>query len=790
MRRYLLVTLVFFIVQHTKAQFVNADHASFSPQELIENILFGESECVENVDVFEAVSGNFADGMLSYGYFTAPNSSFPFESGIVLSTGRLNNIEGPNNSLSDDNAPDWGGDQDLREALGIPDSEVLVNATSMSFYFTPKASQLRFRYLFASEEYQENNSNTCLFSDVFAFLIRPVENGQPITPFENIALVPFTETPVKVTTVRPEIPSACEAINEQWFGQFNQGANAATSPTNFNGETKVLVAEANLIPDQVYEVKLVIADEGNARFDSAVFLEAGSFEVGVNLGLDRTGINAVCEGDELLLEINEPAATEINWFFNGNPIPNETNQLLVSENELGEGTYAVEVIIGNGCNTFDEIEIEFQRIENDEIFALVSCGEEDSEIINFNLFDIASQLSEVNPSLAIEGFYTSFDEAENGINPIPTPTQFAPQNNQDEVFVNVVNPGNCEAVFSIILQRNAEIFDGFSLAQCPDPQTNQVRFSASSLTNQIANDVGFFSSNTWFYNSQADALLDNNRIISDNIFINANLLPTTLFARLQDPGECNGIFPIRVESLKVPKLAPTETELTLCKNIAPSLTLDPAVEGNPDQFTYLWSNGSTEPTINVGESGTYAVEITAVTQVGDNEFSCSVVREFNLSVTDVPNIQLQFSGNPAGEQTVRVNVLGEGNFVFSLNTANSYQTSNEFVITQPENILYIRDLNGCGIVIRRFNAVLFPKFFTPNNDGFNDVWRPRGGTLPDANLEEIRIFDRFGKLLTKFDSSGFWDGTYQGKPMPSNDYWYWAKFRDGSILKGNITLIR
>lgn len=790
MRRYLSCCLICFSIYVTQAQFVNSDHASFSPQELIQNILFEESECVDNIEVFEAISGNFQDGMLSYGFFTASNSTFPFQSGIALSTGRLDNIEGPNNSLSDDNAPNWGGDEDLREALGIPNSEVLVNATSLSFYFTPRASQLKFRYIFASEEYQENNSNTCNFSDVFAFLIRPVENSQPISAFENIAFVPGTQTPVKVTTVRPEIPSSCEAINEEWFGQFNQGANAASSPTNFNGNTKVLVAEANLIPNQVYEVKLVIADEGNARYDSAVFLEAGSFEVGVNLGLDKIGDAAVCEGDELILEVTEPTATEVNWFFNGEPIDNETNELLVSEALLGEGTYAVEVVIANGCSAFDEIEVEFQRIEDDEVFALVSCGEEDSVLLIFNLFDIQNQLAEVGANLAIEGFYLSEENATLSQIPINTPNQFSPQGNQDIVYVKVTNPGNCEAIFPILLQRNAALYDGFSLAQCPDPETNQVRFNASNITNLIVDEVEFLSSNTWFYNSLGDALLDTNRIISDNIFINATNLPTTLYARLQDPGECNGIFPVRIENVERPILQPTETDLTLCKNIASSITLDPAVLGDPNQFTYVWSNGSDTPIIEVSESGNYSVEIIATSEVNGTTFSCSVFREFTVNVTDVPNIQLQFLGDPSGEQSVRININGEGNFVFSLNVATTYQTSNEFVIKQPENIVYIRDLNGCGIVVQRFTRVLFPKFFTPNNDGYNDVWRPRGGTLPDSNLEEIRIFDRYGKLLTTFGSNGFWDGTYRGNQMPSNDYWYWAKFKTGTILKGNITLIR
>ena len=76
----------------------------------------------------------------------------------------------PNTSLSDDDAPGWGGDQDLEDILGVSNT---TNATVLEFDFTPNANIIQFRYIFASEEYQENDSSTCIYSDVFAFLIKP-----------------------------------------------------------------------------------------------------------------------------------------------------------------------------------------------------------------------------------------------------------------------------------------------------------------------------------------------------------------------------------------------------------------------------------------------------------------------------------------------------------------------------------------------------------------------------------------------------------------------------------------
>lgn len=188
------------------SQSIQVDSQSFTPQQLIEDILI-DSNCIDSVVVTNVVGGDFGGNDQSYGYFDATNTSFPFEEGIVLTTGRLQNTQGPNTSLSDDDAPGWIGDTDLEIVLNESNT---TNATILEFQFSSSASEISFRYIFASEEYQEGNPNTCQFSDLFGFLIRPLGEEQ----YENIALVPDTQTPVKVTTVHPEIPGGCEAENE------------------------------------------------------------------------------------------------------------------------------------------------------------------------------------------------------------------------------------------------------------------------------------------------------------------------------------------------------------------------------------------------------------------------------------------------------------------------------------------------------------------------------------------------------------------------------------------------
>ena len=166
--RYIFVISTLLVFTSSNAQNISVDSQSFNPQQLIEDILI-DSDCIENIVVTNAQSGNFGGTEFSYGFFDATGTPFPFENGIVMSTGRLSNVPGPNNSLSDDDAPDWDGDSDLEEILDENDT---FNATILEFNFTAITNQISFRYLFASEEYQEGNSNTCLFSDLFGFLSR------------------------------------------------------------------------------------------------------------------------------------------------------------------------------------------------------------------------------------------------------------------------------------------------------------------------------------------------------------------------------------------------------------------------------------------------------------------------------------------------------------------------------------------------------------------------------------------------------------------------------------------
>jgi gliding motility-associated-like protein len=82
----------------------------------------------------------------------------------------------------------------------------------------------------------------------------------------------------------------------------------------------------------------------------------------------------------------------------------------------------------------------------------------------------------------------------------------------------------------------------------------------------------------------------------------------------------------------------------------------------------------------------------------------------------------------------------------------------------------------------------FPKFFTPNSDGYNDTW-----TIDFAYLEPnsvIRIFDRYGKLIKILVNNSSWNGNYLNQPLPSTDYWFVVTRKNGKEYKGHFSLKR
>lgn len=104
--------------------------------------------------------------------------------------------------------------------------------------------------------------------------------------------------------------------------------------------------------------------------------------------------------------------------------------------------------------------------------------------------------------------------------------------------------------------------------------------------------------------------------------------------------------------------------------------------------------------------------------------------------------------------------------------------------------IYIRDKNECGRTSKEIFVLDYPKYFTPNGDGYNDVWKIE--YLQKQNrLAQVNIFDRYGQLVFSGtgDNSG-WDGTFNSNPLPSSDYWFSITLENKRVIKGHFSLKR
>lgn len=202
--------------------------------------------------------------------------------------------------------------------------------------------------------------------------------------------------------------------------------------------------------------------------------------------------------------------------------------------------------------------------------------------------------------------------------------------------------------------------------------------------------------------------------------------------------------------------------------------------------SYKWSTGEITSYIDVDEPGVYSVTVSNV--YGDSK--CGATKSINVIGSGPPAFtSIKVNDWTDDQNSITVNVTGSGDYVYSLDGEN-YQVSNVFTnLISGIYMVYVKDTHGCGIISERALVFNYPRFFTPNGDGFNDTWQIKLSFLePDM---KIYIYDRYGKLLTGFKSGGpGWDGTYNGHPLPSTDYWFVVERVDGTVHRGHFAMKR
>jgi hypothetical protein len=254
---FILISAIGFTVITVNAQLVVLPDTNVI--QLVNNFVLG-GVATSNIQYSGFASGTTS----SIGSFSNGNSTnLGLSEGIIMCTGAFNNFEigSPVHMfLGNDNSS--AGCAELDTLAGV----ATYDASILEFDLVPAGNILEFQYVFSSEEYPEFVNVG--YNDVFGFFINGINPSGGFYSNQNIAIIPGTTLPVAINNVNATTNSAFYIDNEALLGQT----------IIFDGFTTVLLAKAEVIPNNTYHLKLAIADATDGSWDSGIFLKAQSMK--------------------------------------------------------------------------------------------------------------------------------------------------------------------------------------------------------------------------------------------------------------------------------------------------------------------------------------------------------------------------------------------------------------------------------------------------------------------------------------------------------------------------------
>ena len=631
-------------------------------------------------------------------------------------------------------------------------------------------------------------------------------NQQPVVPIVNLDLQmcdtdsnPDNSTAFDLTQNDATIIGSQTGITITYHTSSNDaitGENSISSPGNFANTTNPQTIYARLTNlatgcfDKT-EFSIEVANNLTIQNDTYTICDDASDGDGLNgkTNFDLNDvINSVFSPEMLAVGLTIKfynssfnAINNIGAFNNANLYYNNTpNQ---------ESIYVMAMNTVTGCSIIKEIILKVvpQPIIANNALTQCDIGLVPDGITLFNLNEIIPSFTGNDPDLTIAFF-------ESG-NPLPVALNYTNTSNPQVLIATVTNSvTGCSASANLTLTVNLIAPRVVTIpAQC-------------DIIN-IENGIGTFDLNTTdlvlgptetvqFYENSNDALIKQNPITYIASYSNTTAYHSTIYVRVDDGNNCSFISTLELVVNKLPQAIRTSDGLYICSDIPENyITLNAAItEGVPSDYTYVWQhdgNALSEFTyeIHVNQAGIYTVDITAL--------GCTLRRTITVLESNHAIIEsIVVNDFMTDINTIRINLnsLSLGEYQFALNNINGpFQESAFFDDVAPGvHELYIKDLKACGTIGPiPINVLGIPQFFTPNGDGYNDTWNMKGVNAKLHKKSLITIFDRQGKLLKEISPNGpGWDGTYNKKPLPSEDYWYHITLEDGRSTKGHFTLKR
>jgi gliding motility-associated-like protein len=501
----------------------------------------------------------------------------------------------------------------------------------------------------------------------------------------------------------------------------------------------------------------------------------------VNMNYDLSSNNAIIMGSQ------SQSLFGVSYFLTLNDAISHINILPTTyQLPIGTTTFYAKLysLTNNNCNDIKSFTVNLnQKPTANKPSDLVRCESVPYDgIENFTLFSQNSSiLNGLNSSNYTISYHLSQAEAISNSNSLPNNYQNIVQS--QEIFVRLKSNSNSVCYdttsFFIHVFKKPIINPINNISICDNSSNDGIE--VFDFSNQATIVLGSQLQSEFaitFHLSFTDAQQGLNEIQINYANISN---PQTIFVRIENifHPECNEIsnFQLFVKS---------KPELNLNDIYAICVGSSIIINAPTGYSNYLWSNGSTSSSTTINQEGNYS--LTVSNDYGD--VICENTKDFivnNSNIATITNVEIEDLNNNGN--SVFVTVTGQGDYEYSLDGYN-YQESSSFLnVPGGEYTVFVRDIKGCGIAYENIFLMMYPKFFTPNNDGFNDYWR-----IKFSNLQpkiKTSIYDRYGKLIKLLNGNqDRWDGTFNGNQLPSTDYWFKVELENGNEYRGHFSLKR
>jgi gliding motility-associated-like protein len=760
------------------------------------------------------------------GLFIANGSNIGLTNGILLTTGKVSNSMGQNNSDSKTECWDSNGSFNDPQLSSI-EPQANYDGCVLEFDIKPICSVMQVKFVFGSEEYPEFVNGG--FNDAFGFFIwGPNPLGGSYNGY-NVARLP-NGTQVSIDNINNGTSNTGPCVN---CGSYVDNSGGAT--VQYDGFTQPIVASINVSPCSNYHFKIAIADAGDCQYDSGVFLEQGGISCPVSqvptVASNTTA--AMCDlnnGSASAVVNNYTGTATYVWTPGGQTSPTAMN--------LAPGNYTCVMTLQNPCPYTKTITA---TIPQNKGFTFTNT------VNNIKCPQDVNGSATVTPSGGTAPYSYAWNTSPVQISPVASGLGLG------EWICSITDANGCLKRDTVEMDASTtlDVKPTSSEALCNNPTGSAV----SGVTGGVAPYTYLWSTIPAQVTNTATALIpgsysvtvvDNDGCVktatvavknftpvitlqdsvvnttcnqsNGSIYVTSTggtapyqynwsggqstqnitgVMPGSYTVNVVDANNCPGRDIFVISNYSYLPLTSGKKDDKCDRH---SGTANVTVMGGTPPLIYTWSNGQSAATATNLAGGTYSVQVTdAIGCTNGTVFTIGNTNDVFTGYAEMgprdPQVDENFTifFHPTSVWNLDFAGLSTGNILRDTANVLNIGSFGNYSITY-----YLTSDNGCkasytyDFFVKDFMTIYFPNTFSPNEDEVNDTYKASGTLVKEFKMQ---IFDRWGEqVFSTDDITQGWDGKYRKGLAKEDVYVYkaWAKdfFGKQYDFAGHINLIR